>query len=130
MTYKYDDGGRVAAGFKSKNDCGIRAVAIACDITYQEARKLLKEHAKKGKQGNGQIANGIWKEDMDSALKSLGWVRFSAPKFEGRKARYTDMPPGRHIVQMAKHYAAVVDGTLLDAWDSSNKMVYGYWTKH
>jgi hypothetical protein len=127
--YKYNDGGREEAGFKSKSDCGIRAVAIACDMSYNESRKLLKEYAKRGKQGNGQISNGIYKEDMDAALRSIGWKWFSAPKFEGRKARYKDIPGGRFIARMAKHYAAVIDGDLLDSWDSSDKMVYGYWGK-
>ena len=127
--YQYSDGGRIDAGFKGKSDCGIRAVSIACDIGYKEARKLLKEYAKRGKQGNGQIARGIYKEDMDAALGSLGWRWFPAPKFEGRKARYGDLPQGRYIVRMARHYAAVIDGVLLDAWDSSEKMVYGYWGK-
>jgi len=125
----YDDGGRKVAGFKTQTDCGIRAVAVACGLPYKQARKLLQEHARKGKAGNGAIARGIYKEDMTSALESLGWVWRSAPKFTGRKARYTDIPRGRVIVRMARHYAAVIDGNLHDTWDSSRKMVYGYWEK-
>lgn len=127
MEYVYNDGGRVEAGFRSGTDCGIRAVAIACVVPYKEAQKILRFAAKKGKQGNGSISNGIYKEDMTSALKSIGWVWQSAPKFDGRKARYYDMPKGRVIVRMAKHFAAVIDGVLQDTWDSSEKMVYGYW---
>lgn len=126
--YTYNDGGRVAAGMKSQNDCGIRAIAIATGMEYNEARKFIKAFAKVGKQGNGQISQGIWKEDMTAALESIGWVWVSAPKFEGRKARYSDIP-GRAILRMAKHYSTVIDGTLYDSWDSSHKMVYGYWTK-
>ena len=127
--YKYSDGGRADAGFKGKYDCGIRAVAIACELSYKDAQKVLREAAKKGKQGNGSISAGLYKEDMNSALQSLGWEWVSAPKFEGRKARYSDLPAGRHIARMARHYAAVIDGVLIDAWDSSGKMVYGYWSK-
>lgn len=126
--YTYDDGGRVAAGMKSQGDCGIRAIAIAVGMEYHTARKFIKEFAKVGKQGNGQISQGIWKEDMTSALKSIGWVWCSAPKFEGRKARYSDIP-GTAILRMARHYSTVKDGTLYDSWDSSHKMVYGYWAK-
>ena len=124
---KYTDAGRSEAGFKTQGDCGIRAVAVACGLTYLESRKLLQEHARKGKQGNGTISRGIYKDDMDSALRSIVWVCRSAPKFHGRKARYYDMPRGRIIVRMARHYAAVIDGTLHDTWDSRHKMVYGYW---
>jgi hypothetical protein len=127
--YKYDDGGKSETTLKGASDCGIRAVAIACEISYMDARHLLKEFSNKGKLGSRAISNGIYKEDMEATLSSLGWSWRSAPKFEGRKARYYDMPRGRVIVRMAKHYAAVIDGNLHDAWDSSQKMVYGYWSK-
>lgn len=126
--YVYSDGGREEAGFKSKSDCGIRAFAIALDLSYNDSRKALKKAAKAVVRGSGAIANGIYKEDMAAALAEFGWVWHSAPKFEGRKARYYDIP-GKAILQMAGHYAAVVDGVLYDSWDSSNKMVYGYWAK-
>jgi len=126
--YQYTDGGREAAGFKGKSDCGVRAVAVATGMPYKDARRLLREVSNKGKLGSRAIARGIWKEDMTEALRTLGWVWVSAPKFEGRKARYTDIP-GTAILRMARHYAAVVEGVLMDSWDSSEKMVYGYWKK-
>lgn len=129
MAYIYTDGGRAEAGFKTQTDCGIRAMAIACNIPYKEARKALREASKKGKMGSGAIARGIYKEDMQAALSAYGFVHKKAPKFEGRKARYTDLPKGRIVAHMAKHFAAVVDGNLCDAWDSSSKMVYDYWIK-
>lgn len=127
--YKYSDGGRSKAGYKGKSgDCGARAVSIATGMEYRDAIKLMKDFSEKGKLGSRAIANGVYKEDMDSALKSLGWEWVSAPKFNGRKARYSDIPETA-ILRMARHYAAVVDGVLLDSWDSSDKMVYGYWAK-
>ena len=128
--YIRNDGGRKAAGFKGNRDCGIRAVAIACEIPYKEAQRLLREYSRKGRLGSGAIARGIYKEDMSAALASLGWSWRPAPKLEGRKARYGDLPPqGRYIARMARHYAAVLDGDLHDDWNSSSKMVYGYWAK-
>jgi hypothetical protein len=126
--YKFHDGGRVDAGMKSDTDCGIRAIAIATGMDYQEVRKFIKEFTLVGKMGSRSISRGIYKEDMTAALKSIGWVWCSAPKFEGRKARYSDIP-GTAILRMAKHYSTVIDGVLLDSWDSSHKMVYGYWKK-
>lgn len=124
-----DDGGRQAAGFKGKSgDCAVRAVAIATGLSYRDAQKLVKDFAAKGKQGNRAISRGVYKEDLDAALRSIGWVWHKAPTLEGRKARYSDIH-GVAIVRMAKHYAAVVNGELRDSWDSSNKMVYGYWAK-
>ena len=125
--YNYNDGGKKEAGFKSDQDCGIRAVAIACELSYNEARSILKQAAKNGKMGSRQISKGIYKEDMSFALRGLGWTWMPAPKLEGRKARYKDLPKGRVIARMAKHYSAVIDGEIHDTWDCSEKMVYGYW---
>lgn len=125
--YKYHDGGKIAAGFKGKTDCGIRAVAIACQMSYTDSRKLLKEFALNGKQGSRAISKGMYRDDLDAALRSIGWEWCQPPTFVGRKARYDDVPIGRVILRMANHYAAVIDGVLLDSFDSSAKMVYGYW---
>lgn len=127
--FVYHDGGRTSSGFKGKNDCAIRAMAIACDISYCEARNILKESSRDGKMGSGAISKGVYKEDLESALSQFGFKRKRAPKFEGRKARYQDIPKGRVVVRMARHFAAVVDGVLYDTFDSSEKMVYSYWVK-
>ncbi len=127
MSFIYNDGGRIEAGFKTQTDCGIRALSIACEISYKEARAILKKAAKNGKQENGQIAGGIYKEDLDSALEQFGFKWHSAPKFKGRKAKYYDLPKGRIVARMSKHFVAVIDKQLHDTWDSSEKMVYGYW---
>lgn len=121
MTFIKTDGGRKAAGFKGKTDCGIRAVAVATGMSYDDSRKLLKQFSK------GPISRGIYKEDMDAALQSIGWRWHSAPKFEGRKARYNDIE-GIAILRMAGHYSVVIHGVLYDDVYSGDKMVYGYWS--
>lgn len=126
--YVFNDGGREAAGFKPSGDCGVRAIAVATGMDYAEVRKMMRKVCKQGKAGTGSLSNGIYKEDLNTALEAMGWYWCAAPKFQGRKARYSDIP-GKAIVRMAKHYAAVVDGALHDTWDSSDKMVYGYWAK-
>ena len=128
--YEYNDGGRAAAGFKGKYaDCGVRAMAIACQISYDEADVRCKSACLFGKRGSRSLSKGIFKEDMTDALKKLGWVWRPAPKFVGRKARCSDMPKGRVIARMSHHFVAVIDGVPHDTWDCTNKMVYGYWEK-
>lgn len=127
--FSYNDGGRSEAGFKSQSDCAIRAMSIACGIPYKEARQIIKRSTKLGKQGNGNLSSGVYKEDLDHALQHLGWVWYKAPKFEGRKAYYRDMPSGVVIARMAKHFVAIKDNVIYDTWDSSSKMIYGYWRK-
>lgn len=98
-------------------------------MPYVEARKLIKECAKLGLAGNAAISRGVYVADFSFALKHLGWTWRKASVFRGRKARASDLPSGRLIARMANHYAAVVDGVVHDSWDSSLKMVYGYWGK-
>ena len=128
MSYQYADGGRVKAGMVGQNDCAPRAIAVACEMDYKEARKLLRWAAKNGRNGSGSISGGVYKEDMTDALASLGWEWISAPKFTGRKARYNDIP-GTAILRMAKHFSVVIDGVLWDTFDCRESMVYGYWRK-
>ena len=128
MTYIHNDGGRANAGFKgTAGDCGARALAIALNLDYKTAYKqLANANAEFGCARSAR--NGISKQIYSKVLEQHGWHWVSAPKFIGRKARYSDLPHiGNFIVQMAGHYAAVVNGALNDSWDSRHKMVYGYW---
>lgn len=127
--YKFSDGGQSESGLKGNRYCGPRAVSIATGIGFSKACDLLKEHSQKGVKGSKRISTGVFKDDMNSALKSLGWTWTPAPKLSGRKARASDLPSGTYIARMARHYAAVIDGVVHDSWNSSNKMVYGYWRK-
>lgn len=128
MSIYITDGGREAAGFKPGNDCAVRALAIAAGMNYGDARKMLRAFCKAGRAGTGNLTRGVFKEDMNAALKDLGWEWHSAPKLEGRKARYSDIE-GLAILRMAKHFSVVKNGVLHDTWDSRSKMVYGYWKK-
>jgi hypothetical protein len=129
MPYQFNDGGRALAGYKgSAGDCGARAIAIAIGMDYKTAYELLADANKKaGKPKSAR--NGISKEIYSDVLKGLGWIWVSAPKFEGRKARCSDMYLGTVIARQAGHFVAVIDGIPQDTWDCSHKMVYGFWVK-
>ena len=114
---------------KGNRYCGVRALVLATGVEWTEAEKLLRHFTKNGKAGNGSLSGGIFKEDYNACLESLGYKWVAAPKFDGRKARAHDLPAGKHIARMARHYVCVIDGDVYDTWDSSDKMVYGYWTK-
>jgi hypothetical protein len=129
MTYQFNDGGRKQAGYKgTAGDCGARAMAIALQLDYKavytELAQANKDHGKAK-----SARNGMSKDIYSEVLKRYGWVWVSAPKFDGRKARSTDMPQGRVIAQQAGHYVAVIDGVVQDIWNCTHKMVYGYWVK-
>lgn len=127
MAFIFNDGGRKAAGYKGvAGDCGARALAIALDIDYQMAYKIIANT--NSDFGYSKSArNGIHKTVYDWLLKDFGFKWHSAPKFDGRKAYCKDMPKGIVIARQAKHFVAVINGIPHDTWDSSNKMIYGYW---
>ena len=101
-------------------------MAIALGIDYKTAYNELAQ-ANKDKGYAKSARNGIYKDVYADVLKKYGWIWYSAPKFNGRKAKCSDMPNGKVIAQQAKHFVAVIDGVPNDIWDCPNKMVYGYW---
>ncbi len=124
-----NDGGRAAAGFKgSAGDCGARAIAIALEMDYKDAYQMLAQ-ANKDAGKSKSARNGIHKNVYSKVLEQLGWVWHSAPKFEGRRARVSDMPKGRVITRQSKHFAAAIDGIAYDTFDCTARSVYGYWAK-
>ena len=129
MTYIFNDGGRAAAGLKgTAGDCGARAMAIALGLDYKAAYKELAQ-ANKDMGFAKSARNGIMKNVYDMVLKRHGWVWHSAPKFDGRKARCSDMPTGTVIARQSHHFVAVIDAQPHDIFDCTRKMIYGYWAK-
>lgn len=128
MKFKYSDGGRAAAGFKgTAADCGARAMAIALGLDYKAVYKeLAQANAESGRAKSAR--KGVMKDVYAEVLKRHGWVWKQAPKFEGRKARCSDLT-GAVIAKQARHLVAVIDGVAHDSWDCTHKMVYGYWAK-
>lgn len=124
--YTYNDAGQTKS--LKGGYCGVRALAIAAGMTFDDAARHLRKFTAAGKRGSGSLARGIYKEDYDAALRALGFVWIPAPKFSGRKARCADLT-GTVIARQARHFVAVIDGVANDIWDCSGKMVYGYWAR-
>ena len=125
--FAYSDGGRAASGRKgSTGDCAVRAMAIALGRDYDECYNELAQANKDAGKAKS-MRRGIMKSDFEKVLARYGWVWRAAPKFDGRKARCSDLPSGIVIARQSRHMVAVIDGLPHDTFDSSNKMVYGYW---
>lgn len=126
QTFVQTDGGRSQYFKGAAGDCAPRAMAIALQLDYKQCYNELAE-AHRARTGKKTARNGIYKDDFGAVLKRHGWVWHPAPKLVGRKARYSDLPQGRVIARMARHFTAVIDGVVHDVWDCREKMVYGYW---
>ena len=140
-SYFETDGGRAAAGFKgTTGDCGTRALAIAADLTYQEAYDLINAYSKdekpsKRRRGKSSSRTGVHKVTFDKVLADLGWEWTPTMKVGSGctvHVKKDELPEGRLILRLSKHYAAFIDGELHDSFDSSRngtRCVYGYWKK-
>ena len=117
IRFKASDGGRLEAGWKGKNagDCVPRAIAIALGLAYRDVRSELDQLTKEMTGGfDTTTNNGTVAPVYHRYLVSRGWTPVLT-----RGSYLKDMPlKGTHIAIMTGHVAALVDGTLHDAWDS------------
>ena len=131
MQYQYDDGGRFAAGFKgTTGDCGVRAIAIATDRNYRE---VYDEINRIGKKHGSNARTGVFRKTLDEFFASIGWIWVPTMKVgEGCTTHLVadELPTGRIVTRLSRHYAAVIDGVVRDTYDSrrnGTRCVYGYW---
>lgn len=150
MPFVFDDGGRALAGRKGfAGDCVTRAVAIAAELPYAEVYAALAEGMGSQRKSKGASAsNGVsttrkWFKDY---MANLGWAWTPTMRIgQGCKVHLVkgELPLGRLIVSVSKHYTAVIDGIIRDThdpqrrtfWYSGNtvervteRCVYGYWS--
>lgn len=136
----YDDGGRFAAGFKGHTgDCAVRSLAIVTDRPYKEIYDLVNEYGKrerlsKNRRSKSNARTGIYTATFKRIAADLGGI-WTPTMFIGSGCqvhlRHDELPKGRLIVNLSRHFAAVVDGFLHDTHDCSRdgtRCVYGYWT--
>ena len=141
IEYKYNDGGRSAAGYKgTTGDCVCRAIAIATGKTYQEVYAgliSLKETGfKQSKRVRGSHPRtGVYRKVYDAYLKFYGWEwKPTMAIGQGCKVhlKSEELPRGNIIVRLSRHVSAVKDGILQDTYDCSRngtRCVYGYYQK-
>jgi len=148
MTWIYDDGGREAAGYKGKTgDCVTRAIAIACELPYQEvydALNIARANPVKASPGtrrklmNSSSRTGIFRRTSQQFLEEIGWTW--VPTMEvgsGCQVHLArdELPDGRIICKVSRHLVAVIEGVIHDTHDSSisrwagpgKRCVYGYY---
>lgn len=138
MRFMHDDGGRAAAGFKGRaGDCACRAVAIATGKPYREVYDALNalgamERTGKRKRGKSSARSGVYGNTLRKYLTSLGFTWVPTMKVgQGCKVhlRADELPSGRLVVFLSKHFAAVIDGVLHDTYEDTRggtRCVYGY----
>jgi hypothetical protein len=149
LAYCPNDGGRSAAGYKGRaGDCVCRSIAIVSGKPYAEVYSVLADGMGSQRKSKGRSArNGInttrkWFKDY---MASIGFKWVPTMKIgQGCKVHLIDgeLPMGRLVVALSKHYTAVIDGVIHDTFDPtretiftdadgkqrmSHRCVYGYW---
>lgn len=106
-------------------DCSVRAVSAALGVDWETAYALM---AVAGfNMGDMPSSNSTW----GAVLRQHGFYRFNLP--DACPDCYTfkdfarDNPHGVFVVGTGTHVATIVDGNLMDAWDSSNEPVTFVW---
>jgi hypothetical protein len=110
-----NDGGRSASKRpKQRLDCVVRAVAIACQLDYDDAYDRAAYHGR-------QSGRGMQKDHIHALLMAIPSItgRHIFPAVKGSPRmnieRFAEAnPTGRFILQCAGHYVACVDGTIYD----------------
>lgn len=108
-------------------DCTVRALSKALDISWEQAYAKL---AKNGfLMGDMPSSNSVF----GSVLRENGFKRETIPNecpdcyTLAEFAR--DHPEGTYVVGMSGHVAAVIDGTIYDAWNSEAEIPIYMWRK-
>lgn len=144
IQFNFNDGGRKDSGYKGfTGDCVCRSIAIASGKPYSEiyeALSLGNLNQRKSKydnktRGTKTAARGIntnrkWFKDYMAQL-GFSWIPTMLIG-QGCKVHLSkdQLPSGKIIAVVSKHYTAVIEGVLNDTFDCSRegtRCVYGYW---
>lgn len=128
MEWIYDDGGR-SKYFKAKNvgDCITRSIAIASQTDYKEVYDYIRKISGKTPR------DGVLYKYARKAAEHFGGTWVPTMKIgTGCKVHLTEseLPEGRLVVSVSKHYTAVIDSTIHDIFDPTRggmRCVYGYY---
>lgn len=125
MEFIYNDGGRTFENIRVKGDCATRAIAIALNIPYSSAQKILLHNSEYGYK---DILNGVSREQLINSLIPFGWRHFYPPK-DKKDFKHYDLPKEKVIAIMDGHCNVVIDNNVYDTWDSRARNIILYLLK-
>lgn len=142
IPFNYSDGGRSLAGYRGDTgDCFVRAAAIASGLLYADVYDLVtlesrkeRVNTKRRKGRRSSPRTGVFRSTADRVLSRLGFEKVSVMGIGTgciTHLRADELPSeGKIVVNLSKHYAAVIDGVLMDTFDCSRegtRCVYSYY---
>lgn len=120
----FQDVNQISDKYGEGNDCTVKAVAIACQIPYEEAHQYLSKLGRR--KGRGWYhathirGNKLVRGYIDN-LEKIG-VAYTPVKVNSRTVSQVEreLKDGHYIVQVSGHALAVVNGKVED-WTSGRK---------
>ena len=109
------------------DDCAVRAIAKALNMSWEEAFIILAIHA--FEVGKMPSTNSVWGD----VLRQNGFKRESVP--DACVDCYTaddfcnEFFKGTYVLGFGNHVAVCQNGNLFDAWDSSQESPQYFWYK-
>ena len=140
MKFQYNDGGRSKYFKGTTGDCACRAISIATEMDYKEVYDMINKYAKKErtgkrKKGKSNARTGVYTSTAKKILADLGWTWHPTMGIGTGcqvHVREDELPKGRLILNLSRHFSCMIDGVLNDTYDCSRngtRCVYGYWSK-
>mgnify|MGYP000586629131 CR=1 FL=1 len=112
MNWTFNDGGRLDAGLHGLvKDCAARAEAILFDVPYLKALD--------------NFAGAMPHTYLDNILNNDGWSYI-----EAKPDTVVSNLEGTVVAVLDKHYTVVINNQINDIFDTSEKVVYSYWSKN
>jgi hypothetical protein len=112
MNWTFNDGGRLDAGLHGlAKDCAARAEAILFGVPYLKALD--------------NFAGAMPHAYLDNILNNDGWSYR-----EAKPDTVVSNLKGTVVAVLDKHYTVVIDNEINDIFDTSEKVVYSYWSKN
>ena len=106
-------------------DCAIRAVSVALNVTWDEAFDMVAQMAKA--MGTMPHSNAAW----GAVLRQNGFTRKIIPNTCPDCYTIMDFcqehPEGIYVLGTGTHAVTAIDGNYIDSWDSGNEIPVYYW---
>lgn len=108
-------------------DCAIRAVSVALDVSWDDAFDMIADNAKA--MGSVMHNDAAW----GSVLRQHGFERAiipnTCPDCYTVRDFCVEHPKGRFVLGTGSHAVAVINGNYVDTWDSGNEIPVYYWVE-
>lgn len=105
----YDSLNNISNSFKENNDCGVVALAVCCNVSYEDAHAALELVGRKRRRCTNRY---MYEPAADLLDKKLVLTN----KFKSRTIRTLEreLDHGNYLVRVTKHSVGVNNGKVID----------------